>query len=48
MAEEDLDVAVEYAAAAAVVAVDDSILEEDELHYCVASVPWFLPKVGFY
>ncbi len=49
--------AVEYAAAA--VAVDDQILEEDELHDFVASlndyrsllgacVPWVLPKVGFY
>ncbi len=35
-------------AAAAAVAVVDSILEEDELHNCVASVPWVLPKVGFY
>jgi ABC-type glycerol-3-phosphate transport system substrate-binding protein len=54
IAEEDLDVAVEYAAA---VAVDDQILEEDDLDDFVASlndycsllgVPWVLAKVGFY
>lgn len=46
--------AVEYAAA---VAVDDQILEEDDLDHLVASlndycsllgVPWVLAKVGFY
>ncbi len=54
IAEEDLDLAVEYAAA---VAVDDQILEEDDLDDLVASlndycsllgVPWVLAKVGFY
>ncbi len=52
IAEEDLDLAVEAA-----VAVDDQILEEDDLDDLVASlndycsllgVPWVLAKVGFY
>ncbi len=50
----DHTVAVDHTAA---VAVDDQILEEDELENFVASlndycsllgVPWVLPKVGFY
>jgi len=54
VAQEDLDLTVEYAAAAAVA---DQILEDDEWDYFVASlndycsllgVPWVLPKVGFH
>jgi hypothetical protein len=54
VAQEDLDLTVEYAAAAAVA---DQILEDDEWDYFVASlndycsllgVPWVLPTVGFH